>query len=132
MSDINTYTEWLEKFKYENKISYSKLGNAISYSDVGINKAIKNKTLSIKQIRVIAEKFGVNKDLESYIANAKFELPSNILDKFNDISDDELSLYFLRNKERFLENEVIKLWINTLAIEKAKKILKDEIKDKEK
>lgn len=127
MDDIDLYNNWLKKIKNENKISYSKLGDIIGYSDVGISKAIKNKTLSINQILLIAEKLEVKAELKSYIDQNKFNLPISTIDKFNEITDDELSLYFLKNKERFLSNEVIKLWIDTLAIEKAKEILKNEI-----
>ncbi|MGG8496889.1 hypothetical protein ACQY1Q_10760 [Tenacibaculum sp. TC6] len=129
MNDIDLYTEWLLKFKSENKISFTKLGETIKYSDVGISKAIKNKTLTTNQIIVIAEKFGVTEELKEFInSDSRLNLPNEIISKFENISDDELSLYILKNKSRILNNEVIKVWIEKLAIEKAKEFLKNEIK----
>ncbi|CAL2093204.1 protein of unknown function [Tenacibaculum sp. 190524A02b] len=129
MVNIDLYIEWLLKFKSENKISYTRLGEAIKYSDVGISKAIKNKTISINQVLIISEKFNAQKDLEKYVSeNKNFQLPIEVNNKFDNITDDELSLYILKNKDRILNNEVIKIWIEKLAIEKAKEFLKREIK----
>lgn len=49
--------------------------------------------------------------------------------KFETISDDELSLYFLKNKDRLLKNEVIQFLIEKEATLKAKEILKEQIRE---
>jgi len=130
MVNINTYINWLKKYKVDNKISYSLIGDYIGYSDVGISKALKNGTLSINQVLLIAEKLNAEKNLKEYLEAHKLEIPLNVLSKFEDISEDEMSLYFIKNKDKFLQNEVVKLWIDELAIEKAKELLREEIKSK--
>ncbi|MBE7653263.1 hypothetical protein [Tenacibaculum finnmarkense] len=56
------------------------------------------------------------------------ELPELTEIKFENISDDELSLYIIKNKDRLLTNKVLKVFIEKRATEIAINILKSDIK----
>ncbi|MEQ3501120.1 helix-turn-helix transcriptional regulator [Tenacibaculum sp. SSH1-16] len=90
----------------------------------------------IETLQKIAVKFNVtiddlvNRDLSKIDKLDEVLLPNDIIKKFDEISDDELTLYITKNKKRILENEIISLYIDKLATEKALKILANEIKNK--
>ncbi|WP_028889401.1 hypothetical protein [Tenacibaculum ovolyticum] len=54
-------------------------------------------------------------------------LPESSEIKFENISDDELSLYIINNKERLLKNEALSIFIEKRATEIAIKMLKSDI-----
>ncbi|WCC44176.1 hypothetical protein PJW08_10325 [Tenacibaculum finnmarkense] len=56
------------------------------------------------------------------------ELPELTEIKFENISDDELSLYIIKNKDRLLTNKALKVFIEKRATEIAINILKSDIK----
>jgi hypothetical protein len=91
------------------KISYKKMGDVISYSDVGMKKALKNKTLSIQQLQKIIDEF-------------EFKLPSsNMLAKEPETSYQEDLLEYneelIRYKAKTL-NELRDIAYKFLANEK--------------
>lgn len=108
--------------------------------DLGLNRGaigsyIDEKTKpKIETLRNIAVKFNltiddiVNTDLSLVENLEKSKVPDSTLEKFENISDDELNLYILKNKKRILSNEVISLYIDKIATEKALKILANDIK----
>ncbi len=128
MKELTLYIEWLDRFKNENKISFSKLGETIKYSDVGISKAIKNKTLTVNQVLLIAEKFNVSKELEKFVLEKENKLDNIVFKDYNKMSEDELSLFLLKNQDRILNNEAMKLIIYKKAVSIAKDLIVDDIK----
>ncbi|PKH52441.1 hypothetical protein CXF68_17850 [Tenacibaculum sp. Bg11-29] len=54
-------------------------------------------------------------------------LPESSEIKFENISDDELSLYIINNKERLLKNKALSVFIEKRATEIAIKMLKSDI-----
>lgn len=56
----------IEEERVSKRLSYVKLGEVIGYSDVGIKKAIVNKTLKLAHIEKIANHFGFFDRLEKF------------------------------------------------------------------
>lgn len=90
------------------KISYKKLGAAISYSDVGIKKALDNKTLSKLQLETIIKKFGFKEKSSNQLVNEPQTTYQEDLAEYNK----ELSNYKVKTMDelrdvayKFLANE---------------------------
>lgn len=130
MTELTFYIDWLKKLKAEKKLSYTKLGEIIKYTDVGISKAIKNNTLSIDHVFIIAKEFGEEENLQKHIENQTNSLVSKKKFDFKDLTEDELSLNLLEHQDRVLNNEVMKILIDRIAMSKYKDYLIKDIKSK--
>ncbi len=80
----------------------------------GTRKVPKNIEISLKTI--------LKTPIES------INMPRTIEDKFKNITDDELCIYFIKRKEVFLKNELISTLIKKEATEIAKNYYINEIK----
>lgn len=124
---MENFYEKLKKYKELNSLTYSDLGKIISVSGDTFRMAFTRKTISdIRKEKLLS--IIENEQNEQKEKKINPNLPESSIRKFENISDDELSLYILRNKDRILKNEVIAFYIEKLAFEKAKEILKKEIK----
>lgn len=57
--------DWLREFKKYKRLSNKEIGSCINYSDTGILKALKNNTLGLEQIQVIAKKYDALNELNT-------------------------------------------------------------------
>ncbi|WP_271407162.1 helix-turn-helix domain-containing protein [Tenacibaculum soleae] len=128
---ISLNINYLVKKEKETKDSF---GRSLGLNRGAIGSYIDNKTKpKIETLRKIALKFNltiddlVNTDLSITDNLEKSNIPETTLEKFENISDDELNLYILKNKKRILQNEIISLYIDKVATEKALKILANDI-----
>lgn len=95
---------WLKKYKAENKVSYSKIGGYINYSDVGVSKALRNETLSLDQIIVISEELGQKDNLFQYFSNNS---NSRSIDSLDDFESEEIIDYIISRREKFRNSSKI-------------------------
>ncbi len=84
-----------------------------------------------------SEKRKIPKNIEiilKSILNTPIEsigIPDTIEDKFINITDDELSIYFIKHKDRLLKNELISTFIKKEATKVAKNYYLKDLKDYE-
>ena len=57
----------LEELRRLNRVSYNKMSNVIGYSGEGLNKALRNNTLSIAQINKIGKEFDFEEELNKLL-----------------------------------------------------------------
>ena len=57
--------QWLRDLKASMNLNYQEIADMIGYSGVGVSKALKNETLSIEQLKIIASKLELSENFES-------------------------------------------------------------------
>ena len=68
------------------------------------------------------------KGVGNMFLEARDVITNEVDDKFSQISEDEFALYFAKHKERFLQNDIIKVIIDKAASELYINKLKEDIK----
>jgi len=125
--------DWLREFKKYKRLSNKELGSHINYSDTGVLKALKNNTLGLEQIQVIASKYDSLNNLNNKLDN--FNISSNpFVEKY--IEPKNIGAWLIENHEilmkkdsiykMFVENIVKDASINSLKTMREKMELQDE------
>ena len=95
----------VEEERVSKRLSYVKLGEVIGYSDVGIKKAIVNKTLKLAHIEKIANHFGFFDRLEKFgIESNDNNLVKEASEGYNKIDIAKLSKLTRDNWEELLKD----------------------------
>lgn len=108
MENIELLHDLVSSKRERYKISYKKMGEAISYSDVGMKKALVNKTLSIQQLETIIKTFDFKIDSSNKFVSEPQTTYQEDLAEYNK----ELSNYKVKTMDelrdvayKFLANE---------------------------
>ncbi len=100
---------WLRMYKGSNGISYRALADIMDYSAAGVNKGLRQNTLSMAAIKKVVDYYGVNESFEKYIQQ-EVALNSNDDGGKKDISSDiqELADIALMNFDELMKDERFK------------------------
>lgn len=121
--------EWVNGVKASTRISYGNLGDLIGYSDAGISKALRNHSLSLSQIKLIAEKLDSINEFNAYISN----LPNDVVyDNHEEyVAEKRLGVYLMQNHDRLMEDDVTyKMFIDKLTSDRAMELVRDLLSKK--
>ena len=121
---------WLKQAKAKHKISYKKLGSFINYSDVGLSKALENTTLSLDQIKIIAEKLDSIENLNDFISKTEENYLAEDPASYNSNKLKQLVLDINTFEDDLLKIPAFITFINKHTNKKLAKILssKEELK----
>lgn len=119
--------QWVIELKASTRINYTELGDLIGYSDAGISKALKKKSLSLAQIKIIANKLDSIEKLNNYISNESNDDAG--LDIFAEyIAKNSVGVYLKENHVRLLkEDPTYEMFIENITNKRSMLILKDVI-----
>ena len=110
--NIITIHQQLNEARKLNRISYNKMGACISYSGEGVNKALKNGTLSLGQISTIIKSFDLKLNIDNFDNFNETINPTNSTDILSQCSPEEICVYIFENRERFKDNPVYKMLLD--------------------
>lgn len=102
---LNLAYDWLDEYKAKSKSSMKTLGEHISYSNSGFTKALKNKTLSLTQIKLIADNEGVIDDFNRAVLSGDI-LQEDAEDYSSSVKNKVLGVFLRDNHERLMQEDV--------------------------